>query len=94
MNSINNAIQRSSAGIPIVATATANTSARSRALGSAPNRNAVRSEVEDLKARLVGFEAAFATMEARLNLLTAQQEAPAPTGGNRIGSDPEMSVCS
>lgn len=92
MNSLNDAIQRSTTDIPVVATANSNT--RSHVLGPVPRRNALTGDVENIKTRLVGFEAAFDTMEARLNLLTAQQEAPMPTSGKYIGNNPEMSVCS
>ncbi|KAG1436163.1 hypothetical protein G6F56_013674 [Rhizopus delemar] len=92
MNSLNDAIQRSTTDIPVVVTTNSNT--RSRVLGPVPRRNALTGDVENIKTRLVVFEAAFDTMEARLNLLTAQQEAPTPTSGKYIGNNPEMSVWS
>ncbi|CAO3700150.1 unnamed protein product [Rhizopus stolonifer] len=88
MDSINNAIQCSSADTSTVATTYSNT--RSCDLGPADNRNVLTGQVEDLNTRLGCFEVAFATMEAKLNLLTAQQEAPTPIDTNTIGTDSEM----
>ncbi|KAG1467569.1 hypothetical protein G6F56_004343 [Rhizopus delemar] len=85
MDSPKNAIEYSSADISTVAT--------TRSCSPEPDvdRNALKGEIEELNTRLKDFEVAFATMEAKLDLLTAQQEAPVPTSDKHIGNNPEMS---
>ncbi|KAG1432874.1 hypothetical protein G6F56_014666 [Rhizopus delemar] len=63
MNSLNDAIQRSTTDIPVVATANSNT--RSHVLGPVPRRNALTGDVENIKTRLVVFEVEFAYCPAR-----------------------------